>query len=76
MADAPHTPGWRVTAQQETTRQVEGGRFVTGVLIMFTTQSGVAGSVFLPDASYNAANAKAAIAARVAQLEHVQGLTG
>lgn len=67
---------WHVTSQQETSRTTPQGQFLRGVNVYFTTAAGVSGSVFVSDSEYNAQSVRALIAARVAQLEAVQGLTG
>lgn len=67
---------WRVTGQVEQTGLDSNNRYVPGVRISFTTREGIAGSVFVPDTQYNAEAARAAIAARVAQMAGVHGLNG
>lgn len=68
--------GWTVTGQLEQTGLDANNRYVPGVKISFTTAGGLSGSVFVPDSMYNAASARAAIAARVAQMSEVHGLNG
>lgn len=67
---------WNVTTQQETTRPDSTGRFVSGVLVTFTTSNGLSGSVFVPDAQYTPDNVRSAIQARVEQMVGVQSLQG
>lgn len=67
---------WKVTGQQETNRTSTTGQFVSGMLVSFQTDSGHAGSVFVPDSQYKPDIVKAMIAARVAQLDSVQSLEG
>lgn len=69
-------PLWHVTGQQETTRTTPTGGFATGVTVLFTTASGVSGSVFVADAQYNVDRVRELVSARVDQLEAVQGLSG
>jgi hypothetical protein len=69
-------PLWRVTGQMETNRTGPTGQFVSGVLVSFTTNKGIAGSVFIPDAQYSPDAVKQAIGARVAQLHSVSDLQG
>lgn len=76
MQNGAAMPHWRVTGQQETNRTDATGRFVSGVLVAFTIDNGVAGSVFVPDAQYTPDNVKQLIAARVAQLTGVANLAG
>jgi hypothetical protein len=67
---------WTVTGQLQTTQPDPAGRFVTGVLVSFTTGKGFSGSVFVPEAQYSVANVQAAIAAKAQQLDAVGSLTG
>lgn len=66
---------WKVTAQQETTQASPGSGIVRGVTVTFQLDDGTVGTVFVPDAQYNPANVKAAIAARAGQLEEVGNLS-
>ncbi len=70
------TPAWTITGQMERTMATEGGGLVAGVMVMFRSAAGHAGSVFLPDARYNVDNVRAAISERVALLDAVGSLTG
>lgn len=74
---SPETPvvGWSVTGQTEDTNVTPDGRVEHGVKVLFRTSSGVDSSVFVPNASYNAVNVRAAITARAAVLESVAGLS-
>jgi hypothetical protein len=75
--DEPTTaPAWTVTQQQETTEPGPTGNYVQGVRISFRTAGGVNGSVFLQASDYTVPAARTAIAARAAQLDAVQSLTG
>ena len=69
-------PGsWYVTSTSETTDQNDGGQFVPGVRVNFTTGRGHQGSVFLPLAAATRDNVAAAITARVAQLDAISDLS-
>lgn len=74
----PNMPSdaWHIVSQQETMQVVPPQGATRGVMVYFSTPTGLNGSVFVPDAQYNPANVKAAIAARVHQMNLVQGLTG
>lgn len=73
MAD--QGPAWTVISQSETMGISPTGGAGSGVKVSFRLADGTVGSVFLPDAQYTAENVKAAIAARVAVLTSVKGLT-
>lgn len=81
MSDVRPTRGnmpqtqWKVTAQQETTQAYPGQGIQKGVTVTFQLADGTTGSVFVPDAQYNADNVRAAIATRAYQLEQVGQLT-
>jgi hypothetical protein len=68
--------GWSVTGQEEQVGLDQAGKPVRGMLVRFQTGKGVAGSVFIPLADYNVANAKAAIAGAAGEIDAVHGLTG
>ena len=69
-------PGsWHVTSTAETTDQNDGGQFVPGIRVSFTTGRGHQGSVFLPVAAATRDNVRAAITARVAQLDAISDLS-
>lgn len=79
MADTgPSTPsqGWRVVSQQETLAPAASGTFTRGIQVFFVTARGNTASVFLPESQYSADNVRAAIAAKVANLDGVSDLTG
>ena len=69
-------PAWTVTGQQETTDQDVSGRYVRGIRVSFRTAAGIDGSVFLPDARFSAAAARAAIAEKVSRMTSVADLVG
>jgi hypothetical protein len=66
---------WTVTSQQETTAPNASNIYVDGVKVGFTTDTGVAGSVFVPNTAYNATSVKRLIQSRVDKMTEVQGLT-
>lgn len=67
--------GWTVTGQTQEEKMDGNGRFTEGWTISFLTQYGVAGSVWLPDARYNAANVAAAISDKAATIDAVHVLS-
>lgn len=72
---APLT-GWKVTDQVQTTEADPRGGAARGYRIHFTTGKGVASSVFVSEARYNASNVRAAVAAQAAVIDEVHGLQG
>jgi hypothetical protein len=66
---------WQVTGQTEYTQVGATGPPVAGVKVYFTTGQGHSGSVFLPAASYNVANVRAAVAAQAEQMDAVGSLS-
>ena len=68
-------PAWTVISQVETMGIGPTGTAGSGVKVSFRTIDGTTASVFVPDAQYTADNVKSAIAARVATLAEVKGLT-
>lgn len=73
--NAPVT-GWTVTSQSQTIQAGPSGQITRGVEVYFTLPTGSGGSVFVPESSYNAANVRAAIAAKAAVLAQVDQLSG
>lgn len=73
---APLPTTWTVTGQVAKFAADPTGKPVNGVEISFTTTAGNSGTVFIPNTSFNVANAQAAIAARAAILDAVSNLTG
>jgi hypothetical protein len=69
-----NAPSWQVTTQQERSMPNARGGFDQGVQVGFRTKGGLEGSVFVPNAQYDAAHVKELIAARVASMESVQAL--
>lgn len=68
-------PAWTVISQVETMGIGPTGTAGSGVKVTFRTMDGTTGSVFVPDAQYNADTVKAAIIAKAATLAEVKGLT-
>lgn len=68
--------GWQVLSQREDFRPGPTGAFVPGIVIVFQTQGGHRGSVFVPDTAYTIEVARAAIAARALAMDAVGSLTG
>lgn len=68
--------GWTVTSQTEGPVIGPNGKAVLGVTVNFVTAKGVHGSVFVATDQYTALNVRAAIAARAAALDEVQGMQG
>jgi len=71
---AGNTPAWTVISQSETMGIGPSGAAGSGVKVTFRLADGTTGSVFVPDAQFNAENVRAAITARVAVIESVKGL--
>lgn len=67
---------WTVTSQQETMDRDASGNIVSGYRVNFTTPSGIAGSIFVPKASYTAAKVVELLRRHVAELEAVSSSTG
>jgi hypothetical protein len=66
---------WRVDAQVQRTKVNALGGLEDGFDISFTTGQGHNGSVFVPQARYNTANVKAAVAEAAALMDDVGRLT-
>lgn len=67
---------YHVTGQIEGTGRNNAGAFIPGVTVTFAMSNGHGGTVFIPQDRYDAANVKAAIEARVAQIRDVGNITG
>ena len=67
---------WQVASQQEGSGQNDQGAYVHGVTVTFTTAKGITGTVFVPDAIYNADTVRARIQARVNAMHDVHALQG
>lgn len=74
--DAPATPLWEVTGQQETVDMGDTGTFVPGTRVSFRTRSGALGSVFVPTTQYTVARVRELLTERAAMMETVHKLTG
>lgn len=68
------SPGYTITGQVEEMRQQPNQAYIDGVKVSFTTDTGVAGTVWVPAAKYNRDDVRAAIVARVAIINSVQSL--
>ena len=73
---APTGSGWSVTSQREDIQLAPNGQVANGVVVTFTTASGIQGSVFVPNVDYTPDRVRAMIAERVARMEAVHKLTG
>ncbi|HVD03188.1 MAG TPA: hypothetical protein VNF75_03510 [Candidatus Dormibacteraeota bacterium] len=73
---APALSAWQVTGQIEGQQFNDQHQLVPGVSIMFTTGQGHQGTVFVPQAQYNAARVRELVAARAALMDEVGGLSG
>lgn len=67
---------WSVTSQREDFQVGANGQASAGVVVTFTTSSGITGSVFVPNGELHPDKVRAAIAARVETLEAISKLTG
>lgn len=68
--------GWHVTAQLETMAPDQNGQFVRGVQVSFQTDTGLTGTVFVPNTSYTTQAVSKLISARVVQMESISRLSG
>lgn len=69
-------PAWSIVSQREDFQAGPNGQLAAGVVVTFTTASGVTGSVFVPNADYTVDRVRQAIANRAQAMESVQKLTG
>jgi hypothetical protein len=67
---------WRVTSQVETSRPDASGRIIRGVQVGWEASTGATGSVFVPEAAYNAAVVAQAVQQAVRNAVVVGQLTG
>lgn len=74
MTDTP-VPQWKVTAQRQSFRTVDGRPEQT-MIVTFATAAGVTDSVEIPVTEYNATNVAAAITAKANTINEVHGLEG
>lgn len=72
----PEKATWKIEYQRESTIPNPAGGFQTGMTVGFRTSHDVVGSVFLPYASYTPERVRAAIQARVDQIDNVHNLAG
>lgn len=63
-----------VTDQVQVTEADAKGAVVRGYRVHFTTTKGARGSVFVPEAMYNVANVRAAVARVAGELDAVHGM--
>lgn len=70
------TPLWEVTSQQETVDLAPSGQYVTGTRVAFRTRSGAQGSIFVPQAEYQAGRVKSLLDVRAAEMEAVHNMRG
>lgn len=68
-------PSWKVVNVTETTAADSTGRFTAGKQVTYQLDSGLSGTVFLPDAQFNEDAVRAAINQAAAQLHAVGNLT-
>jgi hypothetical protein len=76
MASDNGGPAWTITAQREDYQVGPNGQLGAGVVVTFTTASGITGSVFVPNADYNVAKVRALVDARAAAMEAIHRLAG
>lgn len=79
MADASSgnsVPAWRIMSQQATMRPGSNASIVRGVDVIFVTKDGHEGTVFVPDAAYNADKVRELVSAKAQQLDAIGKLTG
>lgn len=76
MADSTPAITWQIVSQIEGTGRQEGGGFVQGVTVGFTTSNGHAGSVFVPKSSYTPDNVRALVQGQVELMNRVGSLKG
>lgn len=62
---------FKVVDVKETTGQDSTGRFVPGKQVIYQLKSGLSGTVFIPDASFNEDMVRAAIQKAAATLQNV-----
>lgn len=72
----PQQPRWSVTSQIPTTQPDANNYFTQGVRVNFTTDFGMADSVFVPNARYNAESVKELIEQRYQEALRVHQLQG
>ena len=68
------TISWKIVSQQEMTQPDAMGRYIKGVTVGFTTENGISGSVFVPDAQYSVDNVKKLVDARAQLMMGVQAI--
>lgn len=73
---AESEPTWTVIGQVEDYRQNESGAYVQGMVVTFRTDGMVQGSVFVPNADYNAENVKRLVTDKAKAIRAVHNLQG
>lgn len=68
--------GWKVKTQTETVGLGPDGKPTEGVKVVFETDAGIVGSVFVPKLGFNANKVKAAIQEYVGHLDATAKLGG
>ena len=66
--------GWRVTGQSPANRRLPNGQFTDGMVVQFTTGSGVHSTVFVPESMYTPDNVRTAITAKARTIDAVAAL--
>lgn len=76
MGNDPATPGqgWTITGQTQSDELDGSGKFVSGINVLFRTQHGIDGKVWIPDAMYTPNNVRKEVAARAETMDRVQFL--
>lgn len=67
---------WHVASQSPGMGRLPGGPYVQGVNVAFGTDSGLSGTVFVPQDQYNVETVQAAVSAAVQRMVAVHRLTG
>lgn len=75
-SDPPSGVKWSVTGQHQRVAPGRTGRMVPGVTVAFQLQNGDTGSVFIPEAAYNADNVRTIIAMKAKAMADVADLSG
>ena len=76
MSGGKQSVTWRITSQLETMAPNASGQYVRGVHVTFSTDTGLVGSVFVPNQQYNPGMVAEMIAQRVKQMVAVHNLNG
>lgn len=68
------TLGFTITGQVETMKAQPNGQYIDGVTVSFITDTGVAGSIWVPPAQYNKDSVQGLILDRVAVINAIHSL--